>query len=114
MKYIPCSTTRTLQRCMDIDTKGIIIEDTLWNVKGVPSLMTDDKLEKFVVMCSTKNSGMTHCKSSLEVFILSKNRTKLEAVGFAAFGLEDKISESTVPKYMSIIACHPNIHVDPH
>ena len=29
LKYVPCSTTRTLQRYMDTDAKSILIEDTL-------------------------------------------------------------------------------------
>ena len=81
MKCVPCSNNGTLQRYMDTDAKGILIEDTPWNAKGVPPLITDDKLEEFVEMCSTIKSGMTHCKSSPEAFIESKNKAKLEAIG---------------------------------
>ena len=111
MKCVPCSNNGTLQRYTDTDAKGILIEDTPWNADGAPPLLTDDKIDELVVMCSTTNSGMTYCKSSIKAFIVSKKKAKLEAVGLAAFGLEDKIDNKTVRNYMAIIACHPKMHV---
>ena len=96
---------------MHRDAKGILIEDTPWNADGAPPLLTDDEIDELVVMCSTTNSGMTYCKSSIKAYIVSKKKVKLKAFGPAAFGLKDKINNKTVRNYMAIIACHPKMHV---
>ena len=111
LKYIPCFTIRTLQRYMNIDLKGVLIEDAPWNTDGAPSLMTSDNIEEIVIMCGTTDSGMTYCRSSIKAYIVSKKKVKLKAVGLAAFGLKDKINNKTVRNYMAIIACHPKMHV---
>ena len=94
-----------------MDEKGIQIEDTLWNAKGVPPLLTDDRIEEFVIMCSTTSSDIMYCKSSTKAYIVSKNKMKLEAIGLAAFCLDIRIDKRTMQSCMIIIAFHPKMHV---
>ena len=73
LKYVPYAY-RILHRYLNMDAKGLPIEDSPWNGSGAPPLLTDNDVEEFVAMCCNQNRGMTYCNAAVKKFIMSKKR----------------------------------------